>query len=134
VQWQLDVADGAYVKKPDTPEDNWVWSPQGLVAMHYPEMWGEVMFAVEPADPAVAFETSAEHHAISGAFNLMPIYYAQRGFHEENGRYARDMIELGLAPTRGFEVRGDGDRFFARFTGAHGTATIDETGRLRRLP
>ena len=47
---------------------------------------------------------------------------------------ARDMLELGLPPTRGFEVRGDGDRFFARFTGGHGTATIDETGRLRRRP
>jgi hypothetical protein len=134
VQWQLDVEDGKYVKKPDTPEDNWVWSPQGLIAMHYPEMWGEVLFAESPADPAEAFAASSEHRAISGAANLMPIYYAQRRFHAENGRFARDLVELGLPPTRGFEVRGDGDRFFARFTGAHGTATIDETGRLRRLP
>ena len=130
VQWQLDIVEGGYVKKPDTPENNWVWSPQGLVAMHYPEMWGEVLFA----NGDQSFEDSAEHRAISGAANLMPIYYAQRQFHEDNGRYARDMVELGLPPTRGFEVRGDGDRFFARFTGGYGTATIDETGRLRRLP
>ena len=24
VQWQLDVQNGKYVKKPNTPEDNWV--------------------------------------------------------------------------------------------------------------
>jgi hypothetical protein len=130
VQWQLEVVDGAYAKVPDTPENNWVWSPQGLIAMHYPEMWGEVLFA----DGGQSFEDSAEHRAIGGAANLMPVYYAQRKFHEDNGRFARDMVELGLAPTRGFWVNGEGDRFFARFTGAHGTATIDETGRLRRIP
>ncbi len=26
------------------PEDNWVWSPQGVVDMHRPEKWGEVIF------------------------------------------------------------------------------------------
>lgn len=26
------------------PEDNWVWSPQGGVNMHRPELWGEVLF------------------------------------------------------------------------------------------
>lgn len=26
-------------------EDNWVWSPQGLVAMHLPETWGFVQFS-----------------------------------------------------------------------------------------
>ncbi|MCA9290614.1 MAG: carbohydrate-binding family 9-like protein [Phycisphaerales bacterium] len=44
VQWQLEVKDGAYVKVPDTPEDNWVWSPQGVVNMHVPERWGNVRF------------------------------------------------------------------------------------------
>jgi len=131
VQWQLDVRGGAYAKVPDTPENNWVWSPQGLIAMHYPEMWGEVIFTDGPEHDLAG---SPEHRAISGAANLMPIYYAQRRFHEENGRFARDMLELGLPPTRGFEVMGSGDRFTARFTGVHGTATIDETGRLRRLP
>jgi hypothetical protein len=131
VQWQLEVENGDYVKVPDMPENNWVWSPQGLIAMHYPEMWGEVMFTDGgPHD----FDESAEHRTISGAAYLMPVYYAQRQFHEDHGRYARDMNELGLPPTRGFEVQGEADRFLARFTGAHGTATIDETGRLRRLP
>jgi len=51
VQWRLEVIDGAYRKltDPDTgeplAEDNWVWSPQGAVNMHMPEMWGVVEFS-----------------------------------------------------------------------------------------
>ena len=26
------------------PEDNWVWSPQGVINMHLPDRWGEVVF------------------------------------------------------------------------------------------
>ena len=25
--------------------DNWVWSPQGEINMHIPEMWGQVQFS-----------------------------------------------------------------------------------------
>ena len=54
-----EVVDGAYVRIPsrdvpiaeslnpeeqDHPEDNWVWSPQGVVNMHLPGRWGEVVF------------------------------------------------------------------------------------------
>lgn len=44
VQWHLDVVDGAYVKRANTPEDNWVWSPQGMIDMHQPEQWGFLHF------------------------------------------------------------------------------------------
>ena len=36
---------GKYRKIPNTPEDNWVWSPQGKVDMHRPERWGYVQFS-----------------------------------------------------------------------------------------
>ena len=45
VQWNTDIVEGKYVKTPNRPEDNWVWSPQGLVNMHVPERWGFVQFA-----------------------------------------------------------------------------------------
>ena len=51
VQWRLEQVDGGYRKLTDPstgvplPEDNWVWSPQGAVNMHMPEMWGVVMFS-----------------------------------------------------------------------------------------
>ncbi len=49
VEWDLDRAGGGYVKHTDAdghpvPEHNWVWSPQGAVNMHMPEMWGVVQF------------------------------------------------------------------------------------------
>ncbi len=33
-----------YAKIPNTPEDNWVWSPQWAINMHLPSRWGEVTF------------------------------------------------------------------------------------------
>lgn len=44
VEWQHDVVDGKYIKRPGLKEDNWVWSPQGLIDMHVPEHWGYVTF------------------------------------------------------------------------------------------
>ena len=43
VEWNVDVVQGSYVKK-QQPEHNWVWSPQGAVAMHMPEKWGYILF------------------------------------------------------------------------------------------
>ena len=44
VEWQHTVVDGRYAKRPGVKEDNWVWSPQGLLDMHQPEHWGFVHF------------------------------------------------------------------------------------------
>jgi hypothetical protein len=44
VEWRIDIEGGKYVKAPRMPEDNWVWSPQGLIDMHVPERWGYVEF------------------------------------------------------------------------------------------
>jgi Carbohydrate family 9 binding domain-like len=54
VQWPLKIVDGRYqkVREPvdwnDHPEDNWVWSPQGIINMHVPERWGAVTFRDVP--------------------------------------------------------------------------------------
>lgn len=44
VEWKFRVTDGRYVKIPGTREDNWVWSPQGVINMHVPERWGYLRF------------------------------------------------------------------------------------------
>jgi len=44
VEWQTRVVDGKYEKVRGTKEDNWVWSPQGVVNMHVPQKWGSVRF------------------------------------------------------------------------------------------
>ncbi len=53
VHWETEYLNNRYVKKtnPDTgkpiPENNWVWSPQGVINMHVPENWGHVTFLDE---------------------------------------------------------------------------------------
>ena len=47
VEWQTEIRDGHYGKLPGVKEDNWVWSPQGVVNMHVPDRWGYVRFSGE---------------------------------------------------------------------------------------
>lgn len=49
VQWTTDVDNGKYIIRKDAsgrklPEQNWVWSPQGVINMHIPEKWGYIYF------------------------------------------------------------------------------------------
>ena len=46
VEWHVGVIDGKFVKRPGLKEDNWVWTPQGVVDMHQPEHWGFVDFSM----------------------------------------------------------------------------------------
>lgn len=45
VEWRVNADSGEYVKLPGSKEDNWVWSPQGVINMHVPERWGFVRFS-----------------------------------------------------------------------------------------
>ena len=51
VQWPVEVVRGGYrrarapTRGDPHPEHNWVWSPQGEINMHIPEMWGTLRFA-----------------------------------------------------------------------------------------
>ncbi len=91
VEWELEVVDGGYVKATDPatgnalPEHNWVWSPQGLVAMHYPERWGIVQFSDQPpqlTEPEVAL-LPADHARNA----LYEIYYLLRDYEARTGTY-----------------------------------------------
>jgi hypothetical protein len=93
VQWPLTVIDGAYKRIAGRSENNWVWSPQHVVDMHRPEMWGYVQFS--SASPgSVTFRPDA---ALPARQWLHAVYYAQREFRKKNGRWAATLGELGLA-------------------------------------
>jgi hypothetical protein len=94
VEWDVEVREGKYVKVLDRPEHNWIWSPQWVVDMHRPETWGYLQFstAAPGSDrfvPDPAWEVRCTLHRI---------YYAQRAFRRENGRWARSLSELSLGP------------------------------------
>lgn len=94
VEWHVDVVEGRYVKVPGLPEDNWVWSPQGVIDMHRPWTWGYVQFTsaafgvgvVQPLD-GLAERTS-----------LMEICEAQREYRKRTGHWAKTLQDLGVYP------------------------------------
>jgi hypothetical protein len=95
VEWQVEVKDGEYVKKinPATgrpyPEDNWVWSPMGLINMHYPELWGFVVFADESGPDR--FDIPEDEYA---KWKLRLVYYRQRNAYAQYGRFETDLSVL----------------------------------------
>jgi hypothetical protein len=92
VEWRHEVAAGKYRKVKGQREDNWVWSPQGVVDMHRPEKWGYVQFTTAPPGKGV-FRPDA---AGPGKHLLHRIYYAQKAYFKGHQRYARTLGELGL--------------------------------------
>jgi len=123
VQWRLDVTPLGYFKTPDLegnplPENNWVWSPQGLIAMHYPEMWGFVEFRDVPGGPPVEILESDR-----ARWQLCRLYYEQRRHREETDSWEESLegVEVHLTPT-GFEMRLE--------DAAGGIHHIDESGQL----
>jgi len=93
VEWRFDIVEGKYVRRKDRREDNWVWSPQGVVNMHQPETWGYVQFSTAAPGQA-AFRPDP---AGAAKHLLHRIYSAQRSFQKEHGRYASTLAELKLA-------------------------------------
>ncbi len=135
VQWRLAVDAGRYVKL-EMPEFNWVWSPQGVINMHYPEMWGVVEFK----DLGITTDPRVEPDRVERAgWALRQAYYAQQEYRHAHGEYTSfslhldmdtgdmDRTWLGLSP----RLTAEDDTFTAtlRVTG-RGDLVIDHTGRL----
>jgi hypothetical protein len=91
VEWDHEVVGGEYRKIPKRPEHNWVWSPQGVIDMHRPERWGIVQFST--AAPGTA--TFHPDPAQPARDYLHRLYYAQRDYHKQHGRYAPSLAGLG---------------------------------------
>lgn len=107
VEWQVEVNNGKYSKviNPETgkpyPEDNWVWSPQGLINMHYPEMWGFVQFSDKIAGQGKdEFQFNPEEKA---KWLLRQVYYQERNYFENFEKYTESLSDLNL---NGLNVEG----------------------------
>ena len=92
VEWKFDIAGGKYVKVPNLREDNWIWSPPGIVDMHRPERWGYVQFSKEPPGK----EKFVPDPTLRGRDRLMEVYHREKSFHEEHGHWAASLRELGV--------------------------------------
>ena len=138
VEWQHEIAGGQYRKVPKTPEDNWVWSPQGVVDMHRPERWGYLQFST--AAPGQAVYRPDPTGPIRD--RLMQIYYAQKIFYINHNRWASKLEELKLPdapglPEHSVDLRSTSNSFEAAITftppsGGAQTWTIHNDSRIAR--
>jgi len=136
VEWEAAIADGRYVKTPGKPEDNWVWSPQGVVDMHRPETWGYIQFTDAPPDRAVSRPDPDEPIRV----RLMAVYHAQRAHRELHGRWGATIEALGLAAEQSNAIFGDlrlrltADGWTASVDTGHTIWSVRQDSRLWREP
>ena len=93
VHWDTEIKDGKYVKT-DTPEFNWVWSPQGHIYMHFPHFWGLVQFSEKaPGSEKIQFLDNGMDRM---RWALRQVYIRQRNYFFKNERYTASLKELNL--------------------------------------
>lgn len=92
VEWEHRIEGKKYEKVAGRREDNWVWSPQGIINMHRPERWGFVQFATQEADQNFEPDPS-----IPARDFLMHVYHRQRAYHKQHDAWADSFEKLGLA-------------------------------------
>jgi hypothetical protein len=92
VEWDTEVVGGKYQKVKGKPEHNWVWSPQGVIDMHRPERWGYLQFTT--AAPGKATFQTDPNWPVRDL--LHRVYYAQRAYRKEHGKYTPTVADLGI--------------------------------------
>jgi hypothetical protein len=147
VEWRTEIANGSYQKETDPasgkpyPEDNWVWSPQGRINMHMPEMWGYVQFSSLLS--GAGLEEFKPDPDLDIKWILRTVYYSQINYFAHNQQFAKSLRSLGLS-LRDFPS-GNGmpklmatDRTFEAWMPSDNSSTlwsVREDGRLqKRLP
>ncbi|QZE14721.1 carbohydrate-binding family 9-like protein [Halosquirtibacter laminarini] len=102
VNWDVDKnKDGSYSKSinPQTektfPEHNWVWSAQGVIAMHQPETWGLVQFSNKTSGSVVFKDNGVDQVK----WMMRQVYYQQKKYINKFGKPATSAKSLGLGTT-----------------------------------
>ncbi|HKK77398.1 MAG TPA: carbohydrate-binding family 9-like protein [Saprospiraceae bacterium] len=105
VDWHMQAEAGTYVKEkePDTgenrPEENWVWSPQGVVDMHRPETWGYVQFTeTKVGEKNIPFRVNPEEKI---KWALWQLYHQQYIYRQKHGFFTADRSLLTLPDIKG---------------------------------
>ena len=123
VEWKVSVIDKKFVKLPG-PEDNWVWSPQGVVDMHRPEQWGFLQFT-DKVDGLVSVDPSP-------GFNerrvMLEVWEEQQRFRREHGRWSSSSEELQVR-TPGVKVHAGATQFEILYKGF----ALDQSLRFSKL-
>ncbi len=146
VEYRMEVKDGRYKKVMDPmtgkplPEDNWVWAPQGLINIHYPEMWGYLQFSGRNAgEGEEAFAVRPEEAA---KWALRQVYYKEKTYYLNHGTYTdklADLVGLGEIKVDGYkwppQIRTTWNMWEAYLESEDGEDRIfiNQTGRVGRI-
>jgi hypothetical protein len=110
VEYRVDTATGATVKAKDAgtgkllAEDNWTWTPQGVINIHYPEMWAYVQFSSKLAGQGrEKFDRRADEKV---KWALRKIYYAEWAYYYEKSGFGADIGALGLKDEGALRIKG----------------------------
>jgi len=98
VQYNINLSKNRYSKKKDSngkdlAEMNWVWSPQGLIAMHAPETWGIVQFSKSNPNSNVEFKFQKDEEA---RWALRELYYQQKTYSLNHAKYSNNISNLEM--------------------------------------
>jgi hypothetical protein len=136
VNWNLvpDSSGIGYIRNGPPMGHNWTWSPQGMVMMHLPEMWGYVQFRTDNDPPSLP-----DPFHVRARSCLMDAYYRNQVFRSLTGRNAQRLEELygaqhpagpaACAPLH-FRVEGAGFMISLSDSDSGRTATIDQRRHL----
>jgi hypothetical protein len=100
VQWDLDTLNDHYFRRKDNetgkflPEHYTVWSPQGIVNLHYPERWGYVQFSDTLLPEGFLSEKTEKLKLM-----LWKYYYLQQEYKKKQGKYAANPNQLDMIYT-----------------------------------
>jgi len=116
VEWDTKAVNGKYVKLKDSSgrnlsEHNWVWSPQGVVDMHYPERWGYLQFSKSNTNNTTF---SVPYFELQKRY-LWLIYYQENNWHNKHKAYTALLAKFGL-------------KSVVNINGNHNTLKIEATG------
>lgn len=133
VEWDTDVKEGVYrVKKNEKgarlPEHNWVWSPQGVVNMHYPERWGYLQFT-RKTPTATTFTLPYEERRKQ---YLWLVYYRQKKYQSQHRTYALSLKDLGF-PGSKVEVEGKPNQLHLESTRQQFSVSIEDGNKVWTL-
>ena len=146
VQWQTEAVSGKYLKRKDEntnklmTENNWVWSPQGLVDMHYPERWGLAWFSSKKVGEEKISFAFPENERL-GKY-LWFVYYKQQDYKIRNLDYAFSLSALGLHQVTKtnsgevflYEMKVNGSHFIVTLTSKNGyKISINQEGLFQIL-
>lgn len=145
VQWEHEIVNGQYQRKLNEqgrplPENNWVWSPQGLINMHYPERWGYIRF-----------DDRSPTHVSTTTFNIPEgesvkqkawlVFYLQRLHQQQHDNYTTDKSNLArlyqgwddIFKDVRLELSGGNDWFLAKVQTKDGLCfSINQLGHIQR--